>query len=494
MDEASFERWLAPRMEAAVAEAENTPPAPEGSATGRFFTNAWEQVNPVAAVKGLYHAVTNPLDTAYTVAADMGEQWKQAGADVASGARRLMNAPSNLQQANGARVDFSAALGHALAGSIPLLGPAAARAGEQIGSGDVAGGLGAGTGQVVAAFAPQTVARGAQHTGAALQRGGRRLIASDLKPAAAEVRRLSSSTGEHMSLLNKTDELTRVVAEKKLRTGKDAERLIGETQREIDSRISRADEPTVDVSVEPPIFGEPQRTSSPYSHIKKELDDLRTSVGRQAMPEADLETLMKMEADLYRQRPELGPSYADAVNPLNIREVMDIAQGTGFWRHPAAHAHGAGNVIGDAFSEAVEKAARNYAKAETAATGNPTADLFRDQNFALAARKALEQLELQKARQKSSLFPSIMLAAPTAVATFLGTGNPIATIAATGGAGAIPKLLQHSQTVGSGIRLNSAGRRLGAAGGFMSGDGFATSANLTRALLIEALRQSDADQ
>ena len=50
---------------------------------------------------------------------------------------------------------YSEALGHAAAGSLPLIGPAAAQAGEQIGSGDVAGGSGAGLGLIASMFAPR---------------------------------------------------------------------------------------------------------------------------------------------------------------------------------------------------------------------------------------------------------------------------------------------------------------------------------------------------
>lgn len=41
---------------------------------------------------------------------------------------------------------ISEAVGHTIAGALPLVGPAAANAGEQIGSGDISGGLGAGAG------------------------------------------------------------------------------------------------------------------------------------------------------------------------------------------------------------------------------------------------------------------------------------------------------------------------------------------------------------
>jgi hypothetical protein len=63
-------------------------------------------------------------------------------------ARDVMQA--QLNQAQQARQsaqqgNYSEAFGHGLAAALPLLGPPAAQAGEQIGSGDIAGGLGSGT-------------------------------------------------------------------------------------------------------------------------------------------------------------------------------------------------------------------------------------------------------------------------------------------------------------------------------------------------------------
>lgn len=54
---------------------------------------------------------------------------------------------------------YSEAAGHTLAGALPLVGPAAAAAGEQIGSGDVAGGFGASTGLLAQMAAPKVVAK-----------------------------------------------------------------------------------------------------------------------------------------------------------------------------------------------------------------------------------------------------------------------------------------------------------------------------------------------
>jgi hypothetical protein len=122
LDEASFTRWIGPRLAAAVGEAENLPPEPEGGAVGRFASNMGEMLNPVSAAKGLYDAVRHPLATASNIYEASANQGRQA-IDMARQGR------------------YVEAAGHAV-GAVPLIGPAAAEAGQQIAEGDIAGGLG----------------------------------------------------------------------------------------------------------------------------------------------------------------------------------------------------------------------------------------------------------------------------------------------------------------------------------------------------------------
>lgn len=102
---------------------------PEGSALGRFASNLGEQINPVTIAKGLYNTVRHPLDTAGNIIAASGEQVTKA-IDAAD------------------RGDYLEVPPRLVAASVPILGPAAAEAGEQIASGDVAGGLGKAVGIV----------------------------------------------------------------------------------------------------------------------------------------------------------------------------------------------------------------------------------------------------------------------------------------------------------------------------------------------------------
>lgn len=123
MDEATFTRWVGPQMHAALVEAELKPPMLEDPAAWRFVKSAASVLNPIAMVEGAYNAVRHPIDTATGIVNQQLDQGKQA-IDLAKEGR------------------YSEAAGHGLAAAVPLVGPAAAAAGEQFASGDVAGGAG----------------------------------------------------------------------------------------------------------------------------------------------------------------------------------------------------------------------------------------------------------------------------------------------------------------------------------------------------------------
>jgi hypothetical protein len=138
-------------------------PAPEGSAAGRFAGSLWDQVNPITMAKGVYQAVRHPLDTASALG---DAQMAQFG-----------KARDAYQQGH-----MGEAFGYAGAGLIPILGPAAAAAGEQIASGDVAGGFGSATG-MLAPSAGTVAARGARR---AISPAGRDALATRLEAGASE--------------------------------------------------------------------------------------------------------------------------------------------------------------------------------------------------------------------------------------------------------------------------------------------------------------------
>lgn len=135
------------------------PPEPklEGSATGRFFSNLAEKLNPVPMIRGLAAAAqsdpSHPEDAMLGGLAPLGPiirgavgaqvgQAKKAAADVKAGR-------------------YVEAAGRGAAAALPLLGPAAAEAGEQGARGDIAGAIGSGIGLaapiLVGAVTPKSV-------------------------------------------------------------------------------------------------------------------------------------------------------------------------------------------------------------------------------------------------------------------------------------------------------------------------------------------------
>ena len=105
------------------------PAQPDGSALGRFASNLGEQINPITIAKGLVNTALHPIDTAGDILSAANEQRLKAHEEMDRGNYGQMAARS-------------------VAAAIPILGPAAAQAGEQIAEGDIAGGLGKAVGIV----------------------------------------------------------------------------------------------------------------------------------------------------------------------------------------------------------------------------------------------------------------------------------------------------------------------------------------------------------
>lgn len=136
------------------------------SATSRFMSGAWENLNPVAAVEGVAHAAMHPIETGRNILGAAKEQLGKAKEDYRQG-------------------HYSEMLGHGAAAALPLVGPAAAKAGEAIGAGDVAGGLGQGAGLIGSILAPEIAGKAVKGTGRAMSGGAERIIESNLKPSPA---------------------------------------------------------------------------------------------------------------------------------------------------------------------------------------------------------------------------------------------------------------------------------------------------------------------
>lgn len=97
------------------------------SALRRYAGGVGEMLNPVTMAQGLWQAVRHPLETTEAIVEAQVGQAKKAKSMYDQGR-------------------YSEMVGHGVAAALPLVGPVAADVGEQIGEGDVAGGLGRGTG------------------------------------------------------------------------------------------------------------------------------------------------------------------------------------------------------------------------------------------------------------------------------------------------------------------------------------------------------------
>jgi hypothetical protein len=134
LKEDEFNRYVGPAMAAAIGTAEHSTEPVTGSAIGRFAAGAWSALNPMNVV----NAIAHPVDTLDAITNRITAEKDQA--------RTLAS--------QGRYVEAAA---HAGASALPGVGPGAVDAGEAIARGDVAGGLGQGTGLVGTVVAPRAI-------------------------------------------------------------------------------------------------------------------------------------------------------------------------------------------------------------------------------------------------------------------------------------------------------------------------------------------------
>lgn len=207
-----FDRAFEPRFEAAIAEAEYKPAPVKGSAVGRFL----EPFNPVEMAKG----------AAALFAPEPGEAPAYANplAPVARAARRLAGGTLAAHQEAFEKAKAAAregrpveAVARGVTAVVPLVGPAIGRAGEMIGEGDVAGGMG----QAAAVMSPIGVRAAAPVVGrstAAVGRAVRRPIqvTSRLNPEEASAVRLALEEGVPLDLATATGSPTARAMQKRV--------------------------------------------------------------------------------------------------------------------------------------------------------------------------------------------------------------------------------------------------------------------------------------
>lgn len=153
-------------------------PAPSGmegqaamrnGALRRFAGGAAEMLNPVTMAQGAYQMVRHPQDTYNSLVDQSAQQFTKAGEAYNRGG-------------------VSEAVGHAAAGLLPMIGPLSADIGEQIGGGDIAGGLGKVTGLLAGPkVAKEVVKLPLRIPGAvdALERGAEARVADVMTPKAS---------------------------------------------------------------------------------------------------------------------------------------------------------------------------------------------------------------------------------------------------------------------------------------------------------------------
>ena len=153
LKEDEFHRYIGPAMEQAIGEAENSPEPLTGSAIERLASGAWQVLNPM----NLVNAALHPIDTVTGLAKAQGAEFSKFNQSAKEGRD-------------------SEALGHLVAGLVPVVGPAAAHAGERIASGDVAGGVGEGAAllaPIAAKEARGPIGRGTSAAGRVVEKVGK---------------------------------------------------------------------------------------------------------------------------------------------------------------------------------------------------------------------------------------------------------------------------------------------------------------------------------
>lgn len=276
---------------------------PEGSAAGRFVRGVWQNVNPISIAQGLYQGVTHPVDT-YNNMVDASAQQFGAAREAAQQGR------------------YSEMLGHGAAAVLPVVGPAAANAGEQIASGDIAGGLGASAGLI----APFAVAGAARGRVAAQARAG--VPAALEREAAQQVSQRVLAPGS-VKFKGKAEAVAPEILRRGMKGGREdlrgaAEEGMAAAGQQIDDVIAAGGGPKAGVIVDPVI-----------AQLQRRIDDLtvngeaiKGAEGRVAGLRARIEQLQRVSVPA-RQRPGMtapgqvptSPRYALSFE--DVRKIRD---------------------------------------------------------------------------------------------------------------------------------------------------------------------------
>lgn len=125
------------------------PPPAQPSAVERFGSNLAQNLLPSTTpsdyIEGPAYATQHPMDAVGLILRALWDAHAAQAGKTLESAKGIISDPTMA----GKMGALSETLGHGAATILPMVGPAAANAGEQLGSGDIAGGLGAATGLLI---------------------------------------------------------------------------------------------------------------------------------------------------------------------------------------------------------------------------------------------------------------------------------------------------------------------------------------------------------
>lgn len=282
LDEAGFSRYIGPAMEQALGEAENSA-APSGFGD---------------VVKGFAHTV-NPIEGLKTIAGAIAHPKQAYDGMVEASANQFTKAYGNWKQGR-----YSEAIGHGLAGALPVIGPAAADAGEKLGQGDLTG-LGEGLGQLALTGAARRLPGPAGTAAKAVQdilpRTAEHLVSSIVKPT------------KTLSKYNPTINIPRTILDEGFASG-NLEKGAGKAAKLVEKL-------SADVSDKVNAFDANGQKLN-FRKVLDELDRLETEYMHQPAAQADVAAVRSarqqlMENPLYAT-PEVPPGTMQVPHPTAV--------------------------------------------------------------------------------------------------------------------------------------------------------------------------------
>lgn len=324
---------------------------PQGSAADRFLSNAGEMLNPVTMATGVYNSFRHPIDTATGILNQANDQRLKA------------------HEAQD-RGDYGEMAARSLAAAIPIVGPMAAQVGEQIGSGDVAGGLGKATGIAALYAAPKLLGEKAPNPvkADALRRQAESTVAEKvLAPANPKYKAAAAKVAPEL--------LKRGIQGDRIALQQWAEDLIGESKGKIDQVIDSYPD-TAKLSTKPvlksldeglqkltydttagtevnpalkPIYDKLRQQHAFVSRLgdemsfadmrrlRQQMDSVAEEAGAFAAKSGDtnlsaagqaaLDTANALRRQIASERPELAVPNADMNLALTVRDILDPTKG-----------------------------------------------------------------------------------------------------------------------------------------------------------------------